>query len=114
MRSFTDPLRGDLRRRIVFTRLTLGNGERCYPSLYVDGQMVRVGGARDTPDALTIEGIKPEAGEQVPSLDELIPPHEIEAVEMYPTPGQVPQRFTRLGARCGVIVVWTCRGDDAR
>ena len=125
VRSFTDPLRGDprkrrkqrmppLRRRIVFTRLTLGNGERCYPSLYVDGQMVRVGGARDTPDALTIEGIKPEAGEEVPSLDELIPPHEIEAVEMYPTPGQVPQRFTRLGTRCGVIVLWTRRGDDAR
>lgn len=114
VRSFTDPLRGDLRRRIVFTRLTLGNGERCYPSLYVDGQMVRVGGARDTPDALTIEGIKPEAGEEVPSLDELIPPHEIEAVEMYPTPGQVPQRFTRPGTRCGVIVVWTRRGDDAR
>ena len=114
VRSCTDPLRGDLRRRVVFTRLTLGNGERCYPSLYVDGQMVRVGRARDTPDALTIEGIKPEAGEQVPSLDELIPPHEIEAVEMYPTPGQVPQRFTRLGARCGVIVVWTRRCDDAR
>ena len=75
---------------------------------------LRVGGARDTPDALTIEGIKPEAGEEVPSLDELIPPHEIEAVEMYPTPGQVPQRFTRLGTRCGVIVLWTRRGDDAR
>jgi len=75
---------------------------------------LRVGGERDTPDALTIEGIKPEAGEEVPSLDELIPPHEIEAVEMYPTPGQVPQRFTRLGTRCGVIVLWTRRGDDAR
>ena len=114
VRSFTDPLSGDLRRRIVFTRLTLGGGDRCYPSLYVDGDMVRVGGARDTPDAPTIEGIEPEAGEYVPSLDELIPPHEIEAVEMYPTPGQVPQRFTGLGTRCGMIVVWTRRGDDTR
>lgn len=114
VRSWTDPLSGDLRRRIVFTRLTLAGGDRCYPSLYVDGDMVRLGGSRNEPGAPTIEGIEPPADEDVPSLDELIPPHEIEAVEMYPTPGQVPQRFTGLGTRCGVIVVWTRRGGDAR
>jgi Carboxypeptidase regulatory-like domain len=110
VRSFTDPLAGDLRRRIVFTRLTLRGGDRCYPALFVNGEMVRLGGSRDTPEAPPIEGVEPPQGERVASLDELVVPHEIEAVEMYPTPGQVPRRFVGLGTKCGVIVVWT-RGN---
>ena len=107
VRTFTDAMSGDLSRRVVFTRHTLASGDRCYPALYVDGRSVRIGGTRDTPNAPAIEGIDPPEEDRVPALDELIPPHEIEAVEMYPTPGQVPRRFTGLGTRCGVIVVWT-------
>ncbi len=50
----------------------------------------------------------------VASLGELVPPQEIEAVEMYPTPGLVPRRFAGLGTRCVVIAVWARRGDAAR
>lgn len=111
----TDPLSGDLRRRVTFQRLALTGGERCYPAVYVDGELVRVGGSRSESEAPTIEGIEPliEDRSDIPSLDELVPPHEILAVEMYQTPGQVPRRFVGLGTHCGVIVVWTTRGDAA-
>ncbi len=107
VRVWRDYTAGGFRRRIVFTRLTLSNGERCFPSVYVDGEMTRIGGSREETEAPAIEGIDVMKGEDVPSIDELVPPAEIEAVEMYMTPGQVPRQFTGLGTRCGVIVIWT-------
>jgi len=107
VRVMTNALEGDLRRRVVFNRLTLASGEQCYPSVYVDGEMIRAGGVREAADSPVIEGVESPQGENVLSLDELVPPQEIEAVEMYATPGQVPRRFTGLGTRCGVIVIWT-------
>jgi len=111
VRVTTDPQSGDLRRRVTFQRLALAGGDKCYPTVFVDGEMVRVGGSRAESDAPSIEGIEPliEEGSEIPSLDELVPPHEILAVEMYQTPGQVPRRFVGLGTHCGVIVVWTTR-----
>jgi hypothetical protein len=112
VRVSTDPFRADLRRRVTFQRLALAGGERCWPAVYIDGELVRVGGAREESEAPTIEGIEPviEEGSDVPSLDELVPPHEILAVELYDNPGQVPRRFVGLGTHCGVVVVWTTRG----
>ena len=47
-------------------------------------------------------------GDEVPTdIDRLLHPDEVEAIEIYSSPMQVPGRFGGLGARCGVIAVWS-------
>lgn len=40
-------------------------------------------------------------------LDLVVPPAQIEGVEVYTRPLSVPEEFSRSGAACGVILVWT-------
>jgi hypothetical protein len=46
------------------------------------------------------------------SFDEAFRPEEIEALEIYNSPGQTPAQFAGRWAQCGVIVVWLRRGGD--
>jgi hypothetical protein len=64
----------------------------CYPSVWMDGQMVHQG-----------EGIEPAY------LDNLIRPEEIAGVEVYNSPASVPLQY-HLYSACGVIVMWTRYG----
>jgi hypothetical protein len=41
------------------------------------------------------------------SIDELVRPTEIAAMEVYPSAASVPAEFTGLSGRCGAIVIWT-------
>lgn len=36
-----------------------------------------------------------------------VPPEQIAGIEFYSGPSQVPLRFNRTGAMCGVLVIWT-------
>lgn len=63
------------------------SGERCPVMVYLDGTPQR----RDL------------------SLDALLSPARVEAVEVYRRLGEVPSRFADQGARCGVILIWTRR-----
>jgi hypothetical protein len=63
-------------------------GQTCPPALWVDGVKWR-----DPSSAYTeIQGI------------------EMEVVEIYNGPSQVPGEFLDSDARCGAIIVWTRRG----
>ena len=68
---------------VVYVRGTVG-GE-CIPPIYLDGFRFESNGI---------------------SIDEIVPPGEVAAIEMYPRAMQRPAEFTDLGA-CGVLVVWT-------
>jgi hypothetical protein len=42
------------------------------------------------------------------SVDQIIQPHDVAAIEIYPGASQVPAQFkTSTSARCGVIVIWS-------
>lgn len=43
-------------------------------------------------------------------IDEIIHPIEVEAIEVYSTPSEVPAEFAGMNSRCGVIAIWTRRG----
>jgi hypothetical protein len=43
------------------------------------------------------------------TIDELVPPSEIDAMELYPRGNGVPAQFGGTGASCGVILIWTKR-----
>jgi hypothetical protein len=45
-----------------------------------------------------------------PTEEELIGPHDIEAMELYNTRLSAPARFQGPGSECGVVVIWTRRG----
>lgn len=60
----------------------------CLPEVYLDG--VPAPGARQ--------------------IDQLITPMDIEAVEIYRSPSEVPARFTTAASQCGVILIWSRRG----
>jgi hypothetical protein len=100
---------GLLRRRVLYNRLALLGGDLCYPAVFVDDELVRIGGSRTESQWPVVQGVEPPAGEDVPSIDELVPPHEIAAVEMYENAARLPPRFIGLGTHCGVVVIWTTR-----
>lgn len=65
-----------------------GVGGRCVPTFYVDGLLVRTGGAV--------------------SIDEIVRGGSVAAVEAYDTPTQAPGEFPPMvDDYCGVIVIWT-------
>ena len=43
-------------------------------------------------------------------IDQFIQPYDIEAIEVYRSPSEVPARFTTASAACGVILLWSRRG----
>jgi len=79
----------------VFTRTSLweslvnrGYGSTCFPRVFVDGMLW-------------------SWGDDVPTdIDHLLHPDEVEAIEVYTSPMEVPGRFGGLGAKCGVIALW--------
>jgi Carboxypeptidase regulatory-like domain len=101
MRLISSP--GDFRRRVVFRSLALTEGEACYPSLFVDGELVQMGGVRSgrVEERFALDDPVPK------SVDEFVSPLEIEGLELYKNPTVIPQRFIGLGSRCGAIVIWT-------
>jgi hypothetical protein len=95
-----------------------GGDGRCVMYVWIDGQL--------------IETAFPPAGSSAPSsrraavatrytgLDELLPLEQVGALEIYPRPAQVPQRFQRSNqqiasgrafetrsAECGALIIWT-------
>lgn len=65
----------------------------CLPRLYLDGNPIQLG-----------------AGE---TLDDLAQPEEIEAVEIYNGPAATPGVYGGAQSACGVIAMWTRRGEEA-
>lgn len=83
------------REVVVFTRSSsagalrraqTGGGEHCLPQLYVDGNLVTYGDQ---------------------GMNSLVQPEQVEAIEVYSSPSQLPPEYRSSGSVCGVIVVWT-------
>ena len=66
---------------------TFGGGG-CPPMYFLDGILMVEGGME---------------------INYLVHPDNIEAIEAYQSPGEVPAEYRRAGAGCGVILIWTRR-----
>ena len=68
-------------------------GRKCQPTVVLDGAVVSVGGS-----ARTSSG----------NVD-LIDPHNLEAIEVYPGPAGVPVQYSGYMSPCGAILLWSRR-----
>lgn len=80
----------DARRTYVQGPLRTGHNSWCQMSVFVDG--IRV-----------ISSDK----EPVDTVDQLVDPSTVSAVEVYPHPVSAPPQYQSLGGMCGVILIWT-------
>lgn len=96
------------------------HGGACIPQVLIDGLIVIRGTARpwrpaddasvDRATEQALPQLDPDR-EQV-SIDDLVMPNDVEAVEVFRSGVQVPVRFggTSTSTQCGVIAIWTRRG----
>jgi hypothetical protein len=70
--------------------------EPCYPAVWIDGILMR------QPASSNSHG-------DLPTIDELVGPHDIAGLEVYQSTGRIPVQFNVQGA-CGVVVVWRRSG----
>ncbi|HEU4884248.1 MAG TPA: carboxypeptidase-like regulatory domain-containing protein [Longimicrobium sp.] len=100
-------------------------GDRCMPTVYVDGQQIPAPASRDdTPDRESPKLTPfarsfPTLSADGPSnagvgLDEVVSGTDIVAVEVYDKPFEAPPEFGPAAAQinCGVIVIWTRRRGE--
>ncbi len=71
----------------------------CEAQIYVDGFLVN---RRTGPGQSLISDFR---------LDDVVSPMSVEGIEIYRGLGTVPAEFLNPDARCGVIAIWTRRGD---
>ena len=97
----------------------LSPGGVCRPRIYLDGIIFARGDARPVQDESgNIQATEYYVEEQLRRMDQAInlddigPPSDIAAIEVYRTATQVPVRFggASIETACGVIVIWTRRG----
>ncbi len=79
----------------AFSRTQRGEAEMCQPIFFMDGTRVSTGGG----------------GRGGVTLNDLVEPERIEAVEVYASVAQLPAEFNASDASCGVIVIWTRHGS---
>lgn len=85
-----DEASGPSRRVLLRGASTTSTRGICYPSVMIDGSVVRDGGMEPgTP------------------LDDLVPAERIRAVEVYPGNGGLPGRLSGQTSPCGAILIWT-------
>lgn len=85
-------------------RTLLGRGFRgpCQPAVWVDGLLVRQAG----PPRYYGKG----KGPRIPSADqlsEIVPPGDIEGIEVYTSSAGLPVQYGGTHAGCGVVLIWT-------
>ena len=62
---------------------------RCFPRVLIDGTEI----------------LRLKAGMDV--LDDYVSPTEIEGIEIFRSPGEIPTQYAGTGSACGLILVWT-------
>jgi len=75
----------------AFARAQQRQVDVCLPRYYLDGTLVY---------------IEPP-GRNGPTLNDLVQPEQIEAIEMYASAAQIPPQYGGSDSACGVIVIWT-------
>jgi hypothetical protein len=66
---------------------------RCLPRVYLDGVLVRIGGASN--NALIVP------------LDEIAKLDDVEGIELYKSAAQVPAQYGGANSACGVVLIWS-------
>ncbi len=70
-------------------------------------------GFTDCPPVFYIDGVKDRTSQDLDAFDpDVISVYDIEAIEVYRGPAEVPPEFIDSDTRCGVVAVWTRRGGD--
>ena len=70
-------------------------------------------GFTDCPPVFYIDGVKDRTSQDLDAFDpDAISVYDIEAIEVYRGPAEVPPQFIDADTRCGVVAVWTRRGGD--
>ncbi len=93
-------------------------GGACAPRVFVDGLIAirgdsrppgRAGSAKEDEIENVLDG---DPRNPEPSLDDIVNPDQIEAIEVYRSATEVPAEFGGAGifTRCGVVVIWTRHG----
>jgi hypothetical protein len=80
-------------RDIIITRAEDPN---CPPRVIIDNVIVRRGGKFSRP------------GEQ--PIDQLIHPQDINAIEIFRSPSEIPRQYASQEVTCGLVLFWTKRG----
>jgi len=92
----------------------------CAPEVYLDGTKLtnreQVEGAHGgeqarEPDQAPEQGQEYGAEEEAEAAVNLVHPLSVLALEVYRDPDETPGQFLSSSARCGVILVWTRRGN---
>lgn len=87
-------------QRALYFRRTM-----CGPMVYIDGIRVTHGSRSKAPGGF---GGEVESARAV----NMVHPMDMEAMEIYRGPAQVPGEFLDSNAQCGVILIWTKRGGE--
>lgn len=82
-------------------------------------QMARSGAVRECPVQIYLDGLlvtrpEPRVGgmiSEVFSVDDIVAPGSVEGIEVYRGLSTVPPQFYNTEAHCGVIAIWTRRGN---
>jgi hypothetical protein len=74
--------------------------QTCYPSISIDGHVVRVGGVQ--PNYESASGPR-----DVGKWGQLLHPNDVEAVEVYPGAGGLPVQVAGQVSPCGAVLIWT-------
>jgi hypothetical protein len=80
----------------------------CHAQIYLDGTLV------NPPMQTAFGGTRRTASINDFSIDEVVSPASVEGIEVYRGLSEVPAEFMSPYAICGVIAVWTRRGDTGR
>lgn len=106
-RKITDLLRGKRGMRVIrqgrsnpdydlrmrgSAGISLAGMSDCWPRIMLDGALVREGA---------------RGGQPLTTIDEIITPNLIAAIEVFRGPAETPTEFS--GAGCGVVMLWTRR-----
>jgi hypothetical protein len=95
-----------------------GRDGRCIMNIWVNGQLIdRLYSGQDAfnapsyfrrpPGGAGVVSATVSATESSGGVDGFLPALEVDAVEVYLAPSEVPPRFDSLRNQCGTIVIWT-------
>lgn len=105
----------DVLRRVPGMRIQTGSGTFGGSQTAQSGRNAGSSGSRTCPMAYYVNGVPFQLSNDIP-INHYVTPDEVVAMEVYTGASQIPAQFnsTMSTSRCGVVVIWTRSGVDAR
>ncbi len=75
-------------------------------------RIVRMGRS-NCPSQIFVDGVlmNPEGYGTAVTIDDVVSPHDVEAIEVYAGLSSIPAEFLNPNSHCGVVAIWTRRGS---